>query len=196
MGFKKRTYSLQTYGGEFLKQKSEAVTVFDRDLTDLANFMVKAMHALNGIGLAAVQIGVHKRLIVLDIARSSMSNPPTPGELQLLPQMPMALVNPQIIESNSEIVPYEEGCLSVPEVYASVMRPSMIKVQAQDLAGNSFEFECGGLLARCIQHEVDHLDGVVFIDRLADEVKSKVKDQLSLLERRGKRNNFRWDIKI
>lgn len=196
MGFRKRKYSLQTYGGDFLKKTSEPVTVFDSDLTDLADFMFKAMNVLNGIGLAAVQIGVHKRLIVLDIPQSSMSNPPTPGEMQLLPQMPLALVNPQIIEKNSEIVPCDEGCLSVPEVYAEVMRPAMIKVQAQDLAGNMLEFECGGLLARCIQHEVDHLDGFLFVDRLSNEVKSQVKDKLALLERRGRRNNFRWDIKI
>ena len=185
---------LQLYGGEFLKQSSEPVTVFDQDLTNLANFMVRAMHHLNGIGLAAVQIGVHKRLIVLDIDQRTMSNPPTPGELQLLPQMPVALVNPQIVEFNTEITPYDEGCLSVPDVYAEVMRPSVIKVRAQDLSGNEFEFECGGLLARCIQHEVDHLDGKVFVDRVSDEVKAQVKDELAALLRRSKRNNFRRDI--
>lgn len=194
MGFVKRKYMLQLYGGEFLKQSSEPVTVFDQDLTNLANFMVRAMHHLNGIGLAAVQIGVHKRLIVLDIDQRTMSNPPTPGELQLLPQMPVALVNPQIVEFNTEITPYDEGCLSVPEVYAEVMRPSVIKVRAQDLSGNEFEFECGGLLARCIQHEVDHLDGKVFVDRVSDEVKAQVKDELAALLRRSKRNNFRRDI--
>ena len=194
MGFVKRKYMLQLYGGEFLKKSSEPVTVFDQELTKLADFMVKAMHHLNGIGLAAVQIGVHKRLIVLDIDQRTMSDPPTPGELQLLPQMPVALVNPQIVEFNTEITPYDEGCLSVPEVYAEVMRPSVIKVRAQDLSGKEFEFECGGLLARCIQHEVDHLDGKVFVDRLTDEVKAQVKDELAALQRRSKRNNFRRDI--
>ena len=91
MALKKRSnYALQTYGGTNLKKISEVVTVFDRDLLMLADDMVKIMHKLNGIGLAAVQIGIYKRLIVLDIAQSSMGNPPTPGELQLLPQMPMA----------------------------------------------------------------------------------------------------------
>ena len=88
MGFgKRKKYMLQTYGNGSLKKVSEKVTVFDRELNELARTMTRAMHELNGIGLAAVQIGVHKRLIVLDIAQSSMSNPPTPGELQLLPQM-------------------------------------------------------------------------------------------------------------
>ena len=196
MGFiKRKKYMLQTYGNESLKKKSEVVTVFDRDLLELAKYMTKAMHVLNGIGLAAVQIGGHKRLIVLDVAQSSMSNPPTPGELQLLPQMPLALVNPEIIEFGSETEPYDEGCLSVPELYAEVIRPRLIKVRAQDLTGQTFEFECGGLLARCIQHEVDHLDGFLFVDRLSDEVKNTVADDLVAMQRRGKKFNFQRDIK-
>ena len=185
---------LQTYGNESLKKASEPVTVFDRELVELAEYMIRAMHVLNGIGLAAVQIGVHKRLIVIDVPQSSMGNPPTPGEIQLLPQMPLALVNPEIIGFGEETEPYDEGCLSVPEIYASVIRPRLIKVRAQDLTGASFDFECGGLLARCIQHEVDHLDGKVFVDRVSDEVKAQVKDELAALLRRSKRNNFCRDI--
>lgn len=193
---KRNKYMLQTYGGEFLKQKSETVTVFDRGLTDLANDMVKAMNRLNGIGLAAVQIGIHKRLIVIDVPQSSMSNPPTPGEVQLLPLMPMALVNPEIVEYNSELASREEGCLSVPEVYAEVVRPSQIKVKTQDLTGQEFEFECGGLLARCIQHEVDHLNGLVFIDRLSEDVHKTVAGELENLARRGKKFNFKREVKL
>ena len=127
MGFiKRKKYTLQTYGNESLKKISEKVTVFDRALTEFAKTMTRAMHELNGIGLAAVQIGVHKRLIVIDVPQSSMSNPPTPGEIQLLPQMPLALVNPEIIEFGSETEPYDEGCLSVPDLYAEVIRPRMI----------------------------------------------------------------------
>jgi peptide deformylase len=124
-----------------------------------------------------------------------MGNPPTPGELQLLPQMPLALVNPEIVEFSGEIEPYDEGCLSVPGLYAEVMRPRLIKVRAQDLTGESFEFECGGLLARCIQHEVDHLEGFLFVDRLSDEVKATVSGELTAMERRGKKFNFQQDIK-
>lgn len=193
---KRNKYMLQTYGGEFLKQKSETVTVFDRSLTDLANDMVKAMNRLNGIGLAAVQIGIHKRLIVIDVPQNSMSNPPTPGEVQLLPLMPMALVNPEIVEYNNELASREEGCLSVPEIYAEVVRPSQIKVKAQDLTGQEFEFECGGLLARCIQHEVDHLNGLVFIDRLSEDVHKTVAGELENLARRGKKFNFKREVKL
>ena len=192
----RRRYMLQLFGGENLKKQSENVTEFDRDLFDLAKYMIKAMRELNGIGLAAVQIGVFKRLIVLDIPQSSMSNPPTPGEIQLLGQMPLALVNPEIVEFGSEICPYDEGCLSVPEVYAEVMRPRLIKVKAQDLSGNTLEFECGGLLARCIQHEVDHLNGLLFVDRLTEEVRSSVANELSALQRRGRKFNYQRDIKL
>ena len=196
MGFgKRKKYMLQTYGNGSLKQVSEKVTVFDRELVTLAEYMTRAMHELNGIGLAAVQIGVHKRLIVLDIPQSSVGNPPTPGEMQLLPQMPLALVNPEIIEFGGETEPYDEGCLSVPGLYAEVIRPRLIKVRAQDLTGESFEFECGGLLARCIQHEVDHLEGYLFVDRLSDEVKASVSGELAAMERRGKKFNFQRDIK-
>ena len=196
MGFiKRKKYMLQTYGNESLKKASEPVTVFDRELVELAKYMIRAMHVLNGIGLAAVQIGVHKRLIVIDVPQSSMGNPPTPGEIQLLPQMPLALVNPEIIGFGEETEPYDEGCLSVPEIYASVIRPRLIKVRAQDLTGASFDFECGGLLARCIQHEVDHLNGFVFTDRLTDEVKATVADELAALERRGKKFKFQREIK-
>lgn len=187
---------LQTYGGEALKKKSEPVTVFDQELSDLARDMIKANRVLNGIGLAAVQLGIHKRLVILDVPQSSMSEPPTPGELQLLPQMPVVLVNPRIIAFNNEITPYDEGCLSVPGLYAEVMRPSMVKVSAQDLSGAEFEFECGGLLARCIQHELDHLDGFLFVDRLRDEVAAAVAPDLAALKRRGKKFDFMKDVKI
>ena len=159
----RRRYMLQLFGGENLKKQSENVTEFDRDLFDLAKYMIKAMRELNGIGLAAVQIGVFKRLIV---------------------------------EFGSEICPYDEGCLSVPEVYAEVMRPRLIKVKAQDLSGNTLEFECGGLLARCIQHEVDHLNGLLFVDRLTEEVRSSVATELSAVQRRGRKFNYQRDIKL
>lgn len=188
--------ALQTYGAESLKKKSAPVTVFDRELMELARVMAEVLHDLNGVGLAAVQIGIHRRLIVLDIPRESMGTPPTPGEIQLIPQMPLALVNPGIAASGSEIVPYDEGCLSVPELYAPVMRPRVVRVRAQDLSGAELEFEAGGLLARCIQHEIDHLDGVLFVDRLTDEAREEIASGLAGLERRGRRLNYQREVKI
>lgn len=186
---------LQTYGNESLKKASEKVTVFDRELHDLANNMTRIMHDLNGLGLAAVQIGIHKRLIVVDIPQSYIGEPPTPGELQLLPQMPVVLVNPEIIEKGIEIVSFDEGCLSVPELYAPVDRPRLIKVRAQDLTGETFEFECGGWLARCIQHEVDHLDGFLFVDRLSKDVSTSKASELEAIKRRGKKFNYQRELK-
>ena len=197
MMLKKRPrYKLQTYGGETLKQISETVTEFNRDLAVLAENMIKANRQLNGIGLAAVQIGVLKRVVILEVPANSMGNPPTPGEIQYLSQMPMVLVNPEIVEYNNELAPYDEGCLSVPGIYAEVIRPRVIKVKAQDLNGSSFEFECGGLLARCIQHEVDHLNGLTFVDRLSPEVRASVNGDLAALERREKKVNYQRNVKI
>lgn len=188
--------ALQLYGAESLKSVSEPVTRFDRELRQLGEMMVKVMHDLNGIGLAAIQIGIPKRIIVLDIARESMGEPPTPGELELLPRMPLALVNPEIVSSGGEIVPYEEGCLSVPSLYAEVMRPRVVRVKAQDVDGTPLEFEAGGLLARCLQHEIDHLNGFLFVDRLSDEVRAQVADELELMDRRGKRLHYRRELKL
>ena len=197
MVLKKRpVYKLQTYGGEKLKKVSEAVTEFNSELAALADYMIKANRQLNGIGLAAVQIGVLKRVVILEVPANSIGNPPTPGEIQYLGQMPVVLVNPEITEYNNEITPYDEGCLSVPNVYARVMRPSIIKVKAQDLTGAFFEFECGGLLARCIQHEVDHLNGLVFVDRLQEDVHKSVASELEALARRGKKFNFKREVKL
>ena len=193
---KRPRYKLQTYGGETLKKTSEAVTEFNHDLAVLAENMIKANRQLNGIGLAAVQIGVLKRVVILEVPANSIGNPPTPGELQYLSQMPMVLVNPEIVEYNKELGPYDEGCLSVPGVYAEVIRPRVIKVKAQDLNGNGFEFECGGLLARCIQHEVDHLNGLTFVDRLSPEVRASVNGDLAALERREKKVNYQREVKI
>lgn len=188
--------ALQLYGAESLKSVSEPVTRFDRELRQLGEMMIKVMHELNGIGLAAIQIGIPKRIIVLDIAQEAMGDPPTPGELELLPRMPLALVNPEIVSSGGEVVPYEEGCLSVPSLYAEVMRPRVVRVKAQDVDGTPLEFEAGGLLARCLQHEIDHLNGFLFVDRLSDEVRAQVADELELMERRGKRLHYRRELKI
>ena len=197
MIFRNRPHAaLQLYGAESLKSVSAPVSRFDRELRQLAEIMVKVMHDLNGIGLAAIQIGIPKRIIVLDIARESMGEPPTPGELQLLPRMPLALVNPQIVSSGDEIVPYDEGCLSVPSLYAEVMRPRLVRVRAQGLDGAGMEFEAGGLLGRCLQHEIDHLNGFLFVDRLSDEVRAGVADELEAMERRDKRLHYRRELKI
>jgi peptide deformylase len=138
-----------------LKQVSEPVAQVDDDLRALMDDMLETMYAAPGIGLAAIQIGVPKRVIVMDIAR--------PEE----PKAPRYFVNPEILWSSDETVPYEEGCLSIPEIYDEVERPARVKLRYLNYQGEAVEEDAEGLFAVCIQHEMDHLEGVLFIDHLS-----------------------------
>ena len=150
-----------------LKQVSTPVEHVDDEVRALIDDMLETMYAAPGIGLAAVQIGVLKRIIVMDLARE--------GE----PPAPRHLVNPEIVWSSDETTPYEEGCLSIPEVYDEVVRPSRVRVRYLNAQGEMVEEEAEGLYAVCIQHEMDHLNGVLFIDHLSrlkrDRAVAKVK---------------------
>ncbi len=125
------------------------------ELRTLMDDMLETMYAAPGIGLAAIQVGVSKRVIVMDLARE--------GEE---PQ-PRYFVNPEILWRSEELASYEEGCLSVPELYDDVERPARIRARWLDYQGNPVEQECDGMLATCLQHEMDHLEGVLFIDHLS-----------------------------
>jgi peptide deformylase len=138
-----------------LKRTSLPVAAVDDDLRALMDDMLETMYAAPGIGLAAIQIGVPKRVIVMDLARE--------GEA---PQ-PRYIVNPELVEANEELLPYEEGCLSVPDIYDEVERPSRVRVRYLNYQGEQIEEEAEGLYAVCIQHEMDHLNGVLFIDHLS-----------------------------
>ena len=142
-----------------LRLKSHKVTKFDKPLRQLAENMLQSMDKANGIGLAAPQVGVLQRLIVIDI----------PADLEFEGSEPAhaVLVNPEIIKCSGEQVG-EEGCLSVPGWYGDVKRYEFITVRAQDVSGKPLRFKAEGLFARCIQHEVDHLDGILFTDKLVD----------------------------
>ncbi|WP_310618699.1 peptide deformylase [Flexibacterium corallicola] len=133
------------------------------DVTDeirqLADDMLETMYAAPGIGLAAPQIGVLKRIFVLDVAEREE------GEADK--KEPMVFINPKITWSSEETAVYQEGCLSIPEVYEDVERPVAVKVSYLDRDGTACEIEAGGLLATCIQHEYDHLNGVLFVDHLS-----------------------------
>lgn len=142
------------YPDPVLSKKAAPVTEFDDALKQLAEDMVETMYAAPGIGLAAPQVGVSKRLVVIDCA-------PKDEEPQLV-----ILVNPEICEAEGECFE-EEGCLSVPEYYASVHRHSKVMVRYQDLTGHAHQAEASGLLAICCQHELDHLEGILFVDRLS-----------------------------
>jgi len=150
-----------------LKQVSTPVERVDAELQALMRDMLETMYAAPGIGLAAVQVGVPKRVIVMDLARE--------GEAA----QPRYFVNPEIVWQSEETLPYEEGCLSVPEIYDEVERPARVRLRYLDFDGKQIEEEAEGLYAVCIQHEMDHLEGVLFIDHLSrlkrDRAVAKVK---------------------
>ena len=187
---KKKMYSVKTFGCDVLGKKAEKITVFDDKLAELAADMVEIMNHFDGIGLAAPQIGISKRLVVLGIPDNPDNLNKSVGEVMLLDKMPLVLVNPEITAYGSDLSDYDEGCLSVPGIYGNVRRPYMVKLKAQDLQGNYFEYECGGLLGRCIQHELDHLDGTLFVDRMSDEDREKVEFKLFRLKKNGKRKEY------
>ncbi len=138
-----------------LKQVSEPVAAITDDVRALADDMFDTMYDAPGIGLAAVQIGQLTRMVVVDCAKDD--NPPDP----------ICLINPQIVWASEEISKYEEGCLSIPEIYETVSRPAEVKVRYLNRDGDEQERHCDGLLATCIQHEIDHLNGVLFIDHIS-----------------------------
>ncbi len=138
-----------------LKAKAKPVGKVDDAVRALMDDMVETMYAANGIGLAAPQIGVSKRIVVMDLARDDEA------------ASPRKFVDPEIVWASEETVPCEEGCLSVPDQYAEVERPKQVRVRYRDENDKVQEIDCDGLLAVCIQHEMDHLEGVLFVDHLS-----------------------------
>ncbi|PYB77739.1 peptide deformylase [Rhizobium wuzhouense] len=138
-----------------LRQVSEPVERVDSELNQLVDDMLETMYEAPGIGLAAIQVGVPRRLLVIDLAKE--------GE----DPKPLVFINPKIIRSSDERSVYEEGCLSIPDYYAEVERPATITVTSLDRIGKEVTTEADGLLATCLQHEIDHLDGVLFIDHIS-----------------------------
>jgi peptide deformylase len=147
-----------TLGNEVLRQKAEPVKKFDAELTKTVEEMIQALHEGRGVGLAGPQVGFMKRVFVVHIE----------GDI------PRVFINPSIIETSPETVKYEEGCLSIPGVWADVIRPRTVKVQAWNERGRPFTLEADSLLARVILHEYDHLEGVLFIDRLSEPKRNRV----------------------
>ncbi len=150
-----------------LRQKSLKVDKVDEDLQGLMNDMVETMYAAPGIGLAAIQVGVPKRVIVLDISQKEGI------------KKPMYFVNPEIINKSENKATYEEGCLSVPGQFAEIDRPESCHIKYLDYNGEPKELKAKGMLATCIQHEMDHLEGVLFIDYLSKLKKSMIIKKLS-----------------
>jgi len=143
-----------------LREISKPVEAFDKDLRTLVADMFETMYEAPGIGLAAVQVGVPQRVLVIDLQEPLVED----GEPV---KNPLVFINPEILEHSDQDVPYNEGCLSVPDQYAEVDRPDRIRARWQDLDGKVHEQTIDGMLAVCLQHEMDHLNGVLFIDHLS-----------------------------
>ena len=171
------------YGHPALRQKGARVEKITPDIQALVEAMLEAMRLHKGIGLAAQQVGRALQLTVLDL-RGVTDRPSTlkleGKEADPLSIMPLVLINPEV-KPSGEILTAPEGCLSFPEIYADIARPAAADVRATDEKGRVIEFSCGGLLARAIQHEYDHLHGILFIDRMDKKTKEELRPELELL---------------
>jgi peptide deformylase len=165
---------IRLYPDPVLRVRCPEVTRFDAGLRKLAEDMVKTMYGAPGVGLAASQVGVETRLAVVDVSVGEED-----GAL-------LVLVNPVILEASGEVADLE-GCLSIPEITEKVSRPQRIRLRAQDLEGEAFEIEAEDFVARAICHEIDHLDGVLFVDRLRGLRREKAKRHLRKLRREAEK---------
>ncbi len=151
-----------------LRTKAKEVTVFDGVITTLVDDMLETMYEFKGVGLAATQINVHQRVIVIDVSEEK--------------DAPLCLINPEIIEKDG-VEESEEGCLSVPGFFENITRAEHIKIKALDKKGKSFEMEANELLSVCIQHEMDHLDGTLFVDYLSPLKRQRIKAKLEKIHK-------------
>ncbi len=174
---------VHTYGDQVLREKAKPVKRFDDALKELAEKMIVTMHKEDGIGLAAPQIGKSVAMFVVDIS-------PIKKEAE-----PIVFVNPEIIETYGTC-PYKEGCLSIPGISAEVFRPEKIRIRYQDLEGKVYEGVAEDILARVIQHEYDHLNGVLFVDYLSDEIKTEYGEILNSLEKKNMKNKKPFRLTI
>ncbi len=176
-----------------LKQVSTRVDNFDEQLKFLVADMFETMYEAPGIGLAAVQVGMPIRLLVIDLQPEDEDAEAEPctehgghsHSHRPLKREPMVFINPEILEESEEVAVYNEGCLSVPEIYAEVERPASIRARWQDLDGKQHEELIDGLLATVLQHEMDHLEGVMFIDHLSRLKRQMVIKKLDKLRKTG-----------
>ncbi len=147
-----------------LRTVAKSVTEVDDNIRRLIDDMFETMYDAPGIGLAATQVNVHKRVVVIDVSEDK--------------SQPLVFINPEIEVLDTEVSEYDEGCLSVPGFYETVVRPGHIRVKALDRAGNAFEIEPEGLLAVCIQHELDHLNGKLFVDHISPFKRTRIRAKL------------------
>ncbi|MBN9440038.1 peptide deformylase [Bosea sp. (in: a-proteobacteria)] len=160
-----------------LRLVSAPVASVTPDIRKLADDMLETMYDAPGIGLAAIQIGEPVRLVTIDVSKKSEEDEETP-------KAPMVFINPEVIWNSEEMNVYEEGCLSIPEYYEEVERPARVKVRYMNLDGATQEIEADGILATCLQHEIDHLNGILFIDHLSRLKRERVTKRFAKAARR------------
>ena len=176
------------YGHPALRQKGARVEKITPPIKQLIGDLLETMYAAAGVGLAAQQVGHALQLTVIDVR--GIKDRPSTLEMNGKPAdvdgfMPLVLLNPSITPVANPVVG-PEGCLSFPEIYAEIARPESVQVVAMNEKGERIEFHCGGLLARAVQHEADHLQGILFIDRMSNEIKKELKPQLDQLQEASK----------
>ena len=154
---KKPPLKIYQLGHEALRTPANRIVKVDESIRKLVKDMLVTMYSAKGIGLAAPQVGIRKRLLVIDLNFEDQNEPPN------------VFINPEIISSSASLDTYEEGCLSIPGVYLNVLRPSSIKLSYRDEMGRPKKMNADGLISRCIQHEMDHLNGVLFVDRVSNQ---------------------------
>jgi peptide deformylase len=170
---------IYTYGFDVLRKKTKRITRVDDALIELAQNMLYTMHKANGIGLAAPQIGKDMAMTVIDVSEMEEHE-----DIK-----PLILINPKIVDSHGKIV-LEEGCLSIPHLRSAVERPEQVYVEFQDLDLNKQNIELDGILARVAQHEIDHLNGILFVDHLSKEQKSEFKKALNDIKKGAIQSNY------
>ena len=179
------------YGHRALRMNCVDILEITHEIRVLAKNMIETMYFSNGIGLAGPQIGTSINIIVLDIPEEGVKSKileTSPGEINLLSKMPLTLINPKLRDFSNQKSPYTEGCLSIPGITAEVIRPQYVHLEAELLSGKKISFRCGGLLSRCLQHECDHLRGILFVDLLPADILKSLKKPLKQLEKTYKEN--------
>jgi peptide deformylase len=156
-----------TLGNELLRHRAEKVRLIGPEYQQIAGDLIEGLRVGKGVGLAGPQVGLMERIFVVQVE----------GDI------PRIFINPSILETSQELVKYEEGCLSIPGIYADVVRPKTVKIQAWNEKGRPFTLEADGILARVILHEFDHLEGVLFIDRLPEQKRKRILDKLAKAEK-------------
>ncbi len=166
-------YQLSYYGSEVLRRVADEVTEIDQEVADLVENMFHVMKRERGIGLAAPQVGISRKIIAVD--------------LEVYRGTVFSLINPEIIGDSGDETLFEEGCLSVPGIMHDVVRPGEISVKGITLEGKEVQIDASGLMARVLQHEIDHLNGILFIDRLEDYVRKELTPELKKIKKLNKR---------